>query len=52
MLKLEFWIDGDKKGDGCLNYHCCGVDESEGEGTLNTWYREENYENRVNQTEI
>ena len=44
MLKLEFWIDEDKKGDGCLNYHCCGVDESEGEGTLNTWYREENYD--------
>ena len=44
MLKLEFWIDEDKKDDGCLNYHCCSVDESESEGTLNTWYREENYD--------
>ena len=43
MLKLEFWIDEDKKDDGCLNYYCCGVDESESEGILNTWYRGTNY---------
>ena len=44
MLKLEFWIDEDKKDDGCLNYHCCSVDESESEGTLNTCYREQPYD--------
>lgn len=43
MLKLEFWEDKDKKEDG-YEYHCCGVDDSECNGTLNTWYREKNYE--------
>ena len=43
MLKLEFWEDEDKKEDGC-QYHCCGVDDSEVAGYLNTWYREANYE--------
>lgn len=44
MLKLEFWIDEYKKDDGCLNYYCCGVEDSEMEGTLSMWYREANYE--------
>ena len=43
MLKLIFWEDEDKKEDG-YQYHCCGVDESEVDGILNTWYREANYE--------
>lgn len=43
MLKLEFWEDEDKKEDGYY-YHCCGVDYSESEGILDTWYREKNYE--------
>ena len=43
MLKLKFWEDKYKKEDG-FQYHCCGVDDSEVEGTLRTWYREANYE--------
>lgn len=43
MLKLIFWEDEDKKEDG-YQYHCCGVDDSEVDGFLDTWYREENYE--------
>lgn len=43
MLKLIFWEDEDKKEDG-YQYHCCGVDDSESNGVLNTWYREANYD--------
>ena len=43
MLRLEFWEDLDRKKDG-RPYHCCGVDNSEIDGTLDTWYREESYE--------
>ena len=43
MLKLEFWEDEDKKED-VYQYYCCGVDDSEVDGFLDTWYREANYE--------
>lgn len=42
MLQLKFWIDEDKKNDGCC-CHCCSVDISDCNSSLDTWYREKDY---------